>query len=127
MTGIFTLDATVALAIAAVILSMAVFLVAEPKKQANEQLYQLSADVLAVAEGRNVLQALVNDDYSGWIDLRSAIPSRVCLRLRIRNESGSLVYTEQSDCTTEGDYSVTRRTFVCERRFYSAEMRAWMR
>ena len=127
MTGIFTLDAIMALVIATIVLSMSIYMLAEPKKQTNEYLYQLSLDFLTVAGEKHMLQDIVGNDPSKLEELKSVMPPQMCFQLSLKNESGSLVYSDDNGCSQPVDYAIGRRTFTKDARFYVAEMKVWLR
>lgn len=127
MTGIFTLDAVMALVIAMVVLSSCIYLISTPKRQVNERLYDISLDLLAVAGEEHFLQDAVRGDSSGVDRMKAAMPANTCFRIDVKNESGALVYTGGSGCREFGEYALGRRTFASGGGFYVAEMRVWLR
>ena len=127
MTGIFTLDSIMALVIATVVLTMSIYLLAQPKTQTTDYLYQLSLDLLTVSEEKHFLQDALRGDFAGMEKLKAALPPQVCFQLSVKNESNALVYSGENGCVVGDVYAVGRRTFVYNEGFYVSEMRVWER
>jgi len=127
MTGIFTLDATLALVLSMLVLGSAVYLIAAPKTQSNEHLFQSAGDLLTVAEEDHLLARMVNGDGGATQKLKAAMPAQTCFELYLRNSTGGLVYSDSTSCKKTSDYVIGRRTFVTQSGFYSAEMRLWLK
>ncbi|MFH1055382.1 MAG: hypothetical protein V1744_04740 [Candidatus Altiarchaeota archaeon] len=128
MTGLFTLDATMAVVITTLVLATAMYMLLEPKgHETREHLYQLTGDLLAVAEETRTLDRIVRNDLAGWENLKSNAPQNVCLQLNVMNETDNLVYTDETECEVTDFYTVGRRTFISDSKFYSAQMRVWLK
>jgi hypothetical protein len=127
MTGIFTLDATMALVLSMLVLSTAVYLIAAPKAQSSEYLFQSAGDLLAVAEEDHLLSRMVQGDSGAAQKLKASLPPQACIELYLRNATGGLVYSDSTNCAKSDDFVIGRRTFVSDSAFYSAELRLWLK
>ena len=121
------MDSVMALVISMAILSTAIYLLSEPAGQNSERLYQASTDLLSVAGEKGVLQGAVNGDVTGVENLKAAMPPQLCFRLDVKNESDSLVFSDGSICPQAREYAIGKRTFTSNSRFYTAEMRVWLK
>ena len=127
MSGVFTLDAIVAVTLASVILSASVMLFVEPKRAGNKYLYQVSTDVLTILDENGGLILLAGGDSSKLNEIKTALPQKFCIDMRVYNSSNMLVSFEDGDCGTSGDYAISRRSFVNNQVFYVAEAKVWLR
>jgi len=127
MTGIYTLDAVIAILIAFMILTSAVVMLSAPKKQGSQKLYAVTSDLLAVAEKNGGLAGAVDGEY-GKIDLmKTVVPAQTCFKLTIRNITDDIVYSDDTGCQEGKDTVIVRRVLAHRESLYTAEMRAWLR
>ncbi|MFH1403720.1 MAG: hypothetical protein ABIH11_05565 [Candidatus Altiarchaeota archaeon] len=124
MTGIFTLDAVVGLSISMMVLSASILMLSEPKSSNRENVYQISTDVLTILDENGGLQRLANHDGSMLGEIKSALPQKYCIELRIRDTNDNIVFQEDEDCIGS-EYVISRRNFMMEREPYTAEIRMW--
>ncbi len=127
MTGIFTIDSTVALAMAIVIMSTVMYMIAEPKPNKDEYLYEISTDLLTVADNRKALHKAVDGDTSGIELIKAATPPQLCLSIDITNQTKHIVFSTNTGCAQSMEYTVTRRNFIQNSKIYTAQMRSWFK
>ena len=127
MTGIFTLDSILAIAIAFGIITTSLYLISTPKISLEEYLYQFSSDVLAIAEKGDFLKKAVNGDPSGMEELKLSLPDNVCFDIEIVNETDILIFHDyKAGCSAIPEkYSQAKRTFVSNSSFYISTLKAW--
>lgn len=127
MTGLFTLDTIVALLIAVTMMTAAMSIIGEKKSDTTENLYQVSQDILLLGEKTGDLSKVVDGDPSGIEEYDMLLKNRVCFELRIKNQSDILIYYYETDCDKKNSYTIAKRSFVHNRNFYIADMKAWYR
>ncbi len=126
MTGIFTLDALVALAMATVIISASIFLFSAPKYPSREYVYQLSTDLLAILDENAGLERLTVGDTTKLYELKATLPQKICLEIKIIDSNDIVIFIEDSGCE-EGEYAISRRSFIKDSERYISEARVWLR
>lgn len=127
MTGLFTLDAIMALLIAFTMITSAVLILGERQSDTTGSLYQTTQDMLVLGEKTGDLGRAVDGDPSGMEEYDVLLKNRVCFEIRVTNQSDSIVYYYETDCAKKSSYVVAKRSFVHNRNFYIADMRAWYR
>ena len=126
MTGIFTLDAVVALSIVTVLLTASLYMFSEPKTVGMKHLYHTATDMLAILDANGGLDRLVVGDTSKLDELQSSLPQKFCYELTLVNSTDDVVFKKNSGCQQK-KYSISRRSFARENIFYIAEVRTWLR
>jgi hypothetical protein len=127
LTGIFTLDSVVAFTMATIVLTSCLFLLTEPKYAGGEYIYQVSTDVVSILDENGGLQELAGGGNSRLNELKSVLPTKLCIEVMVLNSSDDIVFMEESGCPTVGKYTVSRRSFVKDRVFYIAEVKTWFK
>jgi len=127
MTGIYTLDAVIAILIAFMILTSAVIMLSEPKKQGSQKLYAVTSDLLAVTEENGGLADAVDGEHAKIDLLKTVVQAQTCFRITIRNITDDIVYSDDTGCQEGKDTVIVRSVLVHREGLYTAEMRTWLR
>ncbi|MFC2163267.1 hypothetical protein ACFLRF_06255 [Candidatus Altiarchaeota archaeon] len=127
MTGIFTLDAVIALILTTIVLTTSLAAVRQDKYPGNEYIYQLSVDSLAIMEAQGALGKLAEGDESGYDEIRSILPQKLCIEVQVINSTGIITHQIASHCSEPVDYAISRRSFISDGRFYIASAKVWFK
>jgi hypothetical protein len=123
---ILTLDVMVALIVAAVLITMILYFVSEPKLNTGGYLYDVCDDFLAVAQ-KDGSMAEALDGAPGRLDgFMDSMPANLCLNLTISDVGGADVYGK-SNCPQGGNFVICRRTVVNGTSDYASKMRVGYR
>jgi hypothetical protein len=123
---VLTLDVTVALIVAAFLITMILYFVSAPKLDTQGYLYSVCDDFLAVAAKDGSLQAATSGDVGQADGFLHSMPDNLCLNLTISDAGGVSVY-ERSSCPIMGNFVICKRTLVNGTNDYVSKLRVWYR
>jgi hypothetical protein len=124
---VLTIDAMVALIVAAAFIAAIMYFVTEPGLKTDEYLYNVGGDFLAVADKGGGIVAAMDGDPSRLSEFMDAIPDNICLNLTVTNVSGSVLLRRDNGCQGPAKYVIAKRTVVNNTRNYVCGVKAWYR
>jgi len=125
MTGLFTIDSLWALIVALGMITVSLYLVSTPKISYEEHLYQVSLDLLTVAEKQGYLKKAVGGDPIGVEKMQSSLPDDMCFDLDIFDQNNDLIFHHSTECEEPIRSSLVRRSVISNSKFYIARLRMW--
>lgn len=125
MTGIFTLDAFLAITVAFSMLTASYFLMSTQKIDKNEYLYQVALDILTIAEKNGKLARALDADTSGIEEYKALLSKSICFSINIQNSTGSQVFHDDTNCDQSESHVIAKRTVYHNEQFYISSMRVW--
>jgi len=124
---VLTMDAMLALIVAAVFIATIIYYVNAPRLETEEYLYMTGGDFLAVADKDGSMLSAMEGRGSQLTDSIAEMPDNICINLTITDEAGARVTGAETGCKAPGRYVVSKRTIVNNTRIYVASARVWYR
>ena len=123
---IFTLDAIMALILAALIVSAIYFNFSKQSQQpySEANLLQISLDSLTVLEkNSNLNDAVQNNDLSQLQSFVTIMPYQFCSNITIKDSDEDYIASIQRNCSLSNPQAIARRIFIANNTVFLAEMK----
>ena len=124
---VLTMDAMVALILAAIFFTMIMYFVTAPKIKTEEYLYMVGGDFLTVADKEGSILSAVAGNTAAVDDFIDMMPDNICINLTVTNSSGYLFYKNDNGCKQSTKHVLVGRTIVNSTDDYIANVRVWYR
>ncbi|MBS1266659.1 MAG: hypothetical protein MAG795_00627 [Candidatus Woesearchaeota archaeon] len=125
---IFTLDATLAIIVAAALILSIMFYISKINVPTqNHDLHRRLRDSLIVLEKNKVLKnSVLNPSSTDLQDFLVSLPANSCAKIEILNQNNLVVKTAtKTSCDQPEEYLVVRRVFIANNQAYIAKMVGW--
>ena len=124
----FTLESLLGLSLCILLLAMASFYLLHSNSYdlAQLNLYQFTADSLAVLDKQGALSQAVEHNSSTLLQsFLNSWPSQYCGNLSLQDQSNSSLMQVSRNCTFSNGKVVARRVFISREKIYYATLYSW--
>ena len=122
---VLTLDAMVALILAAIFFSTIMYLTTAPKQKNDEYLFAAAQDILTVSDKDGSLTKAASGDILAVDEYIKTMPDNLCVSLTIANSTGETLFTDGNGCPEPTKYIIARRTVTNGTDRHIAKARVW--